>query len=407
MPHPLHILLIHQVFVRPDDPGGTRHYEFAHHLVQRGHKVTVLAGTRSYLTGEPLRTPRREQLEPGLQLVRCWVAGGRRRSAVWRTVGFLSFMLSAFWRGLRLRGVDVVWGTSPPLFQGCSAWALARLKRAPWLFEIRDLWPEFAIEIGALRSRTLIGLSRWLERFLYRRASRLVVNSPAFAPFLEQAGAAAEKVVTVPNGVDTERFHAEAPAAGLRQAHGLEGKFLALYAGAHGVANDLWQVLQAADALKQDPGIVFVLLGDGAEKSQLMAHAQAHGLRNVLFLPPISKHGIPGVLVEADCGIATLKPLKMFTTTYPNKVFDYMAAAKPVVLAIDGAIRELVEVAQAGLYVPPGDGQALAQAVLRLRAEPALAERLGRNGRQYVAAHYDRRQLAERMQHELESLVEG
>lgn len=406
VPHPLHILLIHQVFVRPEDPGGTRHYEFARTLVRRGHRVTVLAGTRSYLTGQRLRTPRRQQLEPGLEVVRCWVAGGRQQGPAWRTIGYLSFTLAAVWQGLRIPKVDLVWGTSPPLFQGWSAWALARLKRVPWLFEIRDLWPEFAIEIGALRNRTLIALSRWLERFLYRRAPRMVVNSPAFAPYLERAGAAPGQVVTVPNGVDMERFNREPTEAGLRRAHGLQGKFLALYAGAHGMANDLWQVLRAAERLKQDPGIVFVLLGDGAEKRQLMAHAESHQLANVLFLPPVSKQGIPGMLAEADCGVATLKPLQMFTTTYPNKVFDYMAAGKPVVLAIDGVIRELIERAQAGIYVPPGDADALAQAVVRLRAEPELAERLGRQGREHVSAHYDRAQLAGQMQHELEGLVQ-
>lgn len=406
MPHTLHILLIHQVFVRPEDPGGTRHFEFARHLTQHGHRVTVLSGARSYLTGQRLLSPRRQELAPGLQVVRCWVLGGRDRGAAWRTVGFLSFTLSAVWEGLRVGRVDLVWGTSPPLFQGWSAWAVARLKRVPWLLEVRDLWPEFAVAIGALRSRTLIALSRWLEHFLYRRAPRIVVNSPGFVPYVEQGGADPAKVVTVPNGVDTARFAAVSESFGLRHAHGLDGKFMALYAGAHGMANDLWQILQAADALKQDPGIAFVLLGDGAEKRQLMDYAQARQLRNVLFLPPVSKQGIPAILAEADCGIATLKPLEMFTTTYPNKVFDYMAAGKPVVLAIDGVIRQLVEHAQAGIFVPPGDGPALAQAIKRLQSDPATAARMGRQGRQYVAAHYDHKLLAVQMQREIESLAE-
>lgn len=403
----MHILLIHQVFVRPQDPGGTRHYEFARHLVQHGHQVTVLAGTRSYLTGESLHTPRRQLLEPGLEVVRCWVLGGRNRGAAWRTVGFLSFALSAVWRGLRLQGIDLIWGTSPPLFQGWSAWALAAVKRVPWLLEIRDLWPEFAIAIGTLRSPLLISLSRWLERFLYRRAPRIALNSPGFTEYVEQAGAEPGKLVAVPNGVDTEQFAVEAEGGPLRQAHGLHGKFIALYAGAHGMANDLWQVLQAAEGLKQDPGIVFVLLGDGAEKQALVEHVRAHRLGNVLFLPPAPKDQVPSILAEADCGIATLKPLEMFTTTYPNKVFDYLAAGKPVVLAIDGVIRRLVEEAGAGLYVQPGDSAALGQAVRRLRDEPELAGQMGRQGRQYVVERYDRKLLAERMQSVLEALVEA
>ena len=160
----MHILLIHQVFVRPEDHGGTRHYDFARHMVQNGHRVTVLAGTRSYLTGARLKAAPHENPVPGLEIVRCGVIGGGRRGFAWRTVGYFSFILTSLLRGIRIRGVHVVWGTSPPLFQGWTAWLLARLKRTPWLFEVRDLWPEFAIQIGALRSRTLIALSRWLER---------------------------------------------------------------------------------------------------------------------------------------------------------------------------------------------------------------------------------------------------
>ncbi len=400
----MHVLLIHQVFVRPEDSGGTRHYEFARHLVRHGHTVTVLAGTRSYLTGQRLDSARRQVIEPGLEIVRCTVLGGGRQGAAWRTVGFLSFTLSSLWRGLWVPKVDLIWGTSPPLFQGWSAWALSRIKRTPWLLEVRDLWPEFAIEIGALRNPTLIAMSRWLERFLYRWAPCIVVNSPGFTPHVERAGADPAKVVSVPNGVDTESFDAAPPDDEFRLAHGLLHKFIALYAGALGMANDLWQVLHAAETLRQDPGIVFVLLGDGAEKSALMDYAQAHQLSNVLFLPPVAKSGIPSLLAQIDCGLATLKPLSLFTTTYPNKVFDYMAAGKPVVLAIDGVIRELVDAAGAGVYVVPGDGEALGRAVLRLQADPEAAQAMGRRGYQFVRSKYDRQQLAAQMQDLLESL---
>lgn len=403
----MHILLIHQVFVRPQDPGGTRHYEFARYFVEHGHRVTVLAGTRSYLTGERLPAPSRQQLEPGLEVLRCGVLGGRGAGTAWRTIGFLSFALTSLWRGLRTPRVDLVWGTSPPLFQAWSAWAVSWLKRTPWVLEIRDLWPAFAIEIGALRNRLLIALSRALERFLYRRADRVVVNSPGFLEHVGAAGGAAEKLVTVPNGVDSGSFDSDAASLGLRAEHGLQHKFIALYAGAHGPANDLRQVLQAAESLKQHPGIVLVLVGDGAQKAELMAYARSHRLDNVLFLPPVEKSGIPGVLAEADCGIATLKPLSLFTTTYPNKVFDYMAAGKPVVLAIDGVIRRLVESAGAGLYVEPGDGEALGQAVAQLQADPELARQMGRRGRACVEAQYDRKLLAKQMQELLQSVVQG
>ena len=305
--------------------------------------------------------------------------GGKRRGFVWRTVGYFSFMLSSFWAGLRTKEVDVLWGTSPPIFQAWTAWLLARLKGKRWLLEVRDLWPEFAIQVGALRHRGLIGLSEWLEGFLYRHSDQIVVNSPGFVEHLQDVGAGAKEIQIVPNGVDlngdgpgdVEPSHkspgvtkdARSHGALLRETHGLEGKFIALYAGAHGMANDLSQLVDAAAALKQDPRIAIVMVGDGPEKIALQARARAEQLNNLIFLPPVEKASIPALMNEADCGIAVLKAIPMFATTYPNKVFDYMASELPIVLAIDGVIRQVVEAAEAGVYVTPGDGAEIGEAI--------------------------------------------
>ncbi len=416
----MHILLIHQVFIRPEDPGGTRHYDFARYLVEKGHRVTVLAGTRGYLTGEPLSADRRETPLPGLEIVRCGVAGGERRGFAWRTIGYFSFMLSSFWAGLRTAGVDVLWGTSPPIFQGWTAWLLARSKGRPWLLEVRDLWPEFAVQVGALRNRRLIALSEWLEGFLYRQSDQIVVNSPGFVEHLRSVGVGGKEILIVPNGVNlnsampkglgeheappTTTEGASTPGSLLRETHGLEGKFIALYTGAHGMANDLSQLVHAASTLKQDPRIVIVLVGDGAEKAALQNQAQAKQLNNLIFLPPVEKASVPALLAEADCGIAVLKAIPMFTTTYPNKVFDYMASKLPVVVAIDGVIREVVEEAGAGIYVTPGDGAEVGEAIRRLADDPELARGMGRNGRAYVEARFDRRELAGKMEEVLLAL---
>ena len=394
----MHILLIHQLFIRPQDPGGTRHYEFARHLVQRGHQVTVLAGTRSYLSGTVQAPVGREQLEPGLVVLRSRVVGGVHRSFLRRSLGFLTFLTSSLMTGLGVRGVDVVWGTSPPLTQALSAWALGRLKGVPWVFEVRDLWPDFAVEMGVLRSPLLIRLAKGLERFLYRRADRVVVNSPGFIEPVQREGAEAGRTVLVPNGVDSLAFELEGDGAALRAMHGLQGKFIALYAGAHGPANDLGVVVRAAQALRDDPRIVFLLVGDGMEKEALRKLAADLRLNNLRFLPPIPKAGIPELFGAADCGLAVLKAIPLFATTYPNKVFDYMAAAKPVVLAIDGPIRQVVERAGAGIAVPPGDAQAMAQAVTRLADDPELRRQMGQQGRECVRRAFDRRQLAEQME---------
>jgi glycosyltransferase involved in cell wall biosynthesis len=397
----MHILLIHQVFVRPDDPGGTRHYELARALVHAGNQVTIIASPFSYQTGRQVTVKHREVLEKGLEVVRCRVWGSINRSFFWRTVGFLSFMISAFFEGLAQPKVDLVWGTSPPLPQVLTAWVVARLKRAKFLFEVRDLWPAFAIQLGVLRNPVLIRLSLFLETFLYRRADRLVVNSPGYIDHLAGRGAKRDKIVLIRNGVDPAMFDPTSEGAEFRSKYGLEEKFVALYAGAHGMSNDLTVLLDAAEILRDDSRIRFVLVGDGKEKTGLVLRATEKKLDNVLFHPPVAKHKMAEVLAACDCGIAILKPIPLYATTYPNKVFDYMAAGRPVVLAIEGVIRKVVEEAAAGVAVPPGDARALAEAVRFLADDPSAARKMGRRGRTAVEREFARGSQAR----ELEQLL--
>jgi glycosyltransferase involved in cell wall biosynthesis len=390
----MHLLLIHQAFATLGEPGGTRHHEMARYLAAQGHQVTVLAGQVSYMTGR--RGSRgwatREVDDAGVTIIRCYTYPAWHRSFIHRTLSFLSFTLSSFLVGLGVRKVDLIWGTSPPLFQGLTAWAVARLKRAAFLFEVRDLWPAFAVAVGVLRQPLLIRLSEGLEHFLYRHADRVVVNSPGFVEHVRARGA--RSVHLVPNGVDVDMFTLLGDGATFRRAHGLEGKYVVLYAGAHGMSNDLGVVLEAADHLRRQPNIVFVLLGDGKEKPGLIARAHELGLPNVRFLPAIPKAEMPLALAAADACLAILKPLEVYKTTYPNKVFDYLASSRPVILAVDGVIRQLVEDAGAGIFVAPGDPKAIAAAAERLAQDPDLGHRMGAAGRAVVKQRFNRADLA-------------
>ena len=397
----MHILLIHQAFAAINEPGGTRHHELARYLAAQGHRVTVVASPISYLTGKDSRAG---TAEANIHIIRPYVYPHWHRSFFHRLLSFFSFMASSFWAGLRVRDVDLVWGTSPPIFQGVTAWALARLKRARFLFEVRDLWPEFAVAVGVLTNPLLIGASEWLERFLYRRADTVVVNSPGFLEHVRGRGA--RRVELVPNGADTRMFDPQAEGNAFREAHGLEGKFVVLYAGAHGLSNDLDVVLDAAARLQDRPQIALVLLGDGKEKPRLKRRAAEMGLENVHFVDSIPKTEMPAALAAADACLAILKPVEMYKTVYPNKVFDYMATGRPVILAIEGVIREVVEAAGGGLPVPPGEADALAEAIRTLEADRALCRRLGANGRAYVEAHFDRAALAARMETVMREMVE-
>ncbi len=403
----MHILLIHQAFAALDEPGGTRHHELARHLARRGHRVTIIASPVSYLTGKPAqgRVPwvTRQPDDHGVTVLRAYTYAALHRSFVHRVFSFLSFMLSSFLIGLGVKDVDLVWGTSPPIFQAATAWALARLKRTPFIFEVRDLWPAFAVAVGVLRQPLLIRLSEWLERFLYQHADRVLVNSPGFIQHVKERGAG--QIVLVPNGADAAMFDPQQTGEEFRRRAGLGERFVAMYAGAHGMSNDLPVVLDAAELLHEREDIVIVLLGDGKEKPSLQQRAEERGLKNVLFLPPCPKNAMAEALAAADACIAILKPIAMYRTVYPNKVFDYMAAGRPVVLAIEGVIREVVQGAGAGLCIAPGDAQALAKAIRYLADHPEEGREMGRRGRQVVVDNFDRPELAERLADILEELA--
>jgi glycosyltransferase involved in cell wall biosynthesis len=392
----MHILLIHQAFASLNEAGGTRHHEIARQLATRGHKVTVLTGQVSYLTGEKIVNPgwvRREVDDLGVEILRTYVYRGWHRSFFHRIFSFISFMISSFLVGLGRKKVDVVWGTSPPLFQGFTAWILARLKGAKFLFEVRDLWPKFAVSVGVLRNPILIRLSRGLERFLYRNADRIVINSPGFRNHVLDRGA--RNVELIPNGVDTDMFSPEMVDADFGDQAELIGKFVVTYAGAHGESNDLDVILGAASKLCDNKEIRFVLIGDGKEKASLIEKSKNMGLENIFFYSSVSKVKMPGILASADVCVAILKPIDAFKTTYPNKVFDYMAAGKPVLLAIDGVIRDVVEAAGGGIFVPPGNSEALASAVEEMWQNPKEVKRMGASGREYVKVNFDRSKQVE------------
>ncbi len=393
----LHILLIHQAFVDLSEAGGTRHTEFARYLASRGQRVTIIASSVNYLTGKERGADQELTTQvPGVELLRAATYHGLHRSFIHRLISFFTFTLSSFFIGLRVKDVDLVWGTTPPIFQTLTAWLLAHLKGVPFLLEVRDLWPAFAVQVGVLRNPVLIRASEWLERFLYRNADQLVVNSPGFVEHVKARGG--KRISVVPNGADATMFDPSASGAQFRTRHSLSPEaFVVLYAGAHGLSNDLGIVLQAAELVKAEEKILIVLMGDGKDKPALQAQAADLKLENVRFLPPLPKTQMPEALAAADACLAILKPIKLYATVYPNKVFDYMAAGRPVLLAIDGAMRKVVEEAGAGLFVPPGDAQSLAQAMTRLAGDPAKARALGCAGRVYLEAHFERTKLAELM----------
>jgi len=393
------ILLINQAFVSPEEPGHTRHYELAQYLKSMGHELVIVASDLNYQTG--LKTVAHkgisvEQNINGIQVMRAYIYPALHRSYFWRIISFFSFMFSSIWVALKVKDVDLVMGTTPPIFQAVSAWVVAFLRRKPFLLEVRDLWPEFIVSMGVFKNPVLIKMARWLENFLYSRPTHILVNSPAYADYIQQKKVPAHKISYIPYGTDIEMFSPKNNGQHIREKYNLADKFVVLYAGALGQANDIYTIIRAANLLKNQPNIQFVLFGDGKEKAKLVDEVRRLEIQNILFAGVIPKKEMPSVLAAADVCLAILQDISMFRTTYPNKVFDYMAAGKATILVIDGVVRNVIEKADGGVFVHPGDEVKLAQVVLDLSCNQDRVEEMGRNARLYLVKNLDRRdKLAE------------
>jgi len=410
------ITVVHQYYLMPGQFGGSRFNEMARLWSAQGHQVTVIAGTVDYGTGKaPDRYRGRwvtKELDGAVTVYRCHVPETYGKSYLGRMWGFFGFTLSASTAALRLRRPDVVIATSPPLVAVIPGWiaARARLKPSPWIFEVRDLWPESAVTTGVLREKSILTRSLYaLEKWACGSADKVNVLTPAFRQDIESRGLApAGKIVFVPNGADTESFRPGPRDNAARREFGWGDRFVAMYAGAHGLANALGQLVEAAYELRERPDILIACMGDGPERKKLEADAERRGLNNIQFYGPKPKSAMPEIVNACDAGIAVLQNNPTFRTVYPNKVFDYMSCARPVLLAIDGVARNLVcEQAEAGQFAEPENAAAIAATLRSFADNPDERARMGRNGRNWVLANASRAALASRYLEAMGTLVGG
>lgn len=367
--------------------------------------MVIVGSDSNYQTG--LRTVERkglyvEQMIDGVHVLRAYSAQTLHRSYFWRAISFFSFMFTSVWAALHVKEVDLVMGTTPPIFQAVSAWFVAWVRRKPFLLEVRDLWPEFAISMGVIRNPVLIRLAHWLEKFLYKRATHILVNSPAYKQHVLAKGVPEKKISFIPYGTDINMFNPSVDGSSVREKLGLQDEFVVVYAGAMGQAHDLYTVLHAAQRLNDELGIRFVFFGDGKERTNLQREAERLGLKNVTFAGICPKKQMPLVVASANVCLAILQNIPMFHTPYPNKVFDYMASGRATVLAIDGVIREVIESSGGGVFVQPGNDEMLAKTILELSKDPARVRQMGKNARAYLVENLDRR---DKMQETLQLLI--
>lgn len=401
----MHLLLLYQHYLEDHDAGISRFNEMTRTWTEMGHEVTVLAGMfnpigqKKYPEYKGKYYKRKQQGK--VTVLRCHVSEAYNKNFVGRFWGYLSFMFSALWGGLfKLNGkYDLILVSSPPLFVGVTAYLLSRFKRIPFFFEIRDLWPESAIDTGVVTNKWVIKMAYAFEAFIYKKARRINVLTPAFKDkLIQNKNVPPEKIIFIPNAADfsiLEKLPADFDALAFKKSLGLEGKFVITYVGAHGVANHLIQLLDAAELLRDTP-IVFQLIGSGMQKEMLVEEARKRGLNNVVFRAPVPKQEVFQYILASEMGTSVLKKVDTFKTIYSNKTFDYMSCKMPILLLIDGVSRQLVEEAGCGIYAEPENPIDIAEKVRHCLKIKAQLPAMGQKGYEYARAHFDREVLAKR-----------
>jgi glycosyltransferase involved in cell wall biosynthesis len=396
----MRILYLHQFFITREGIGGTRSYEFARRFVARGHEVRMVTAGQG------------DRAVDGIEVVGVSGAYSDYMSATAlsyprRLLAFAGFAPGATLAALHGPRPDVIYATSPPLTMALPALLAALRWRAPLVFEVRDLWPEGPVQMGALRNPLLRGLARALERLAYRCSAAVIALSPGIRDGVLAAGVPVTAVELVPNAADLELFSPKRDGDRLRERLGLGERFVCSYFGAMGEANDLTQVIEAA-ALLDGSQVAFVLLGGGKRRAQLEELAQRRGADNVVFADPVpDKSSVAELAAASDACLTIFKDVPVLATNSPNKLFDTLAAGRPAIVNTPGWMRELVERNEAGLFARPGDGRDLADKVELLRADPELKRRLGANARALAEREFDRDQLAERALRVLERAAAG
>jgi glycosyltransferase involved in cell wall biosynthesis len=398
------ILYVSQYFVSADQPGGVRHWHHTRALADAGHDVTVVT---SYVQHKQREIPERyrgrkivREREDGIEFVRTYATPDYGVDMRTRGRNYLTF---AFWSALAaMRGErpDVVVASSPSLPAAAAAAEVARLRRARFVLEVRDLWPESIVAMGLNAPGWAVAGASAMARRCYRAADRVVALTEGIRDGVVQAGVPAGKVHLITNGVDFDMVAGAEPVAFAGE------NFLAMYVGAHGTYSALHTVLGAADLLRESEGIWFALVGDGDRKDELVADAERRGLTNLTFVDAVPKREVPAWLARADVCLLPYQDVELFAGALPNKAFDYLGAAKPIIAAApEGELTGLVRRAECGIAIPPEDPDAMADAVRRLALDRDGARRMGAQGEAYAREHYDRTRLAQRFVEVVESVA--
>jgi glycosyltransferase involved in cell wall biosynthesis len=406
----MHILFLSHYFPPETNAPAIRTFENAKRWVMWGHRVTVVTCAPNHpegivFPGYKNRLLQWEDME-GIRMLRVITLLSANSGVFRRILNHVSFLLSVSLLCGFVKDVDLVVSTSPQFFCGMAGYVVSRIKGCPWILEIRDLWPESIVAVGAMKKGFLIRLLERLERFLYHKASHIVSLTRSFKNHIVGRGVPPENISVITNGADLKYLTRPRENNFVREKFNLGSKFIVSYIGTFGLAHKLETVLEAATLLKQETGIVFVLIGNGAERERLVRKKNILKLENVLILPRQPRETIPGFLDASDACMVLLRKRDVFQTVIPSKIFEAMAMARPIILGVEGECRAIVEEANCGLCVDPENHRQLVEATLELFHSPDLRAFLGQNGRKYVERHYDREELARRYLDVIEGVLQ-
>ena len=407
----MHILFLTDNFAPETNAPASRTHEHTRRWVAAGHRVTVVTTAPNFPAGKIFdgyrnRLWQRERID-GVEVIRLWTYITANEGFLRRTLDYVSFMVSAILATPFLPRADVVVSTSPQFFTPCAAYIVSRLKRRPWVFELRDLWPDSIVAVGAMKETALIRALRKLEYFLYRKATRIVSVTQSFREILSKNGIDPGKIEVVPNGADLDAYQPGERSESLAEKFGCKGKFVAAYVGTIGLAHGLGTLLDAAEQLRERDDIAFVLVGAGAEEKALMAEAGRRGLINVYFAGSVSKAEVREYWRFCDVALVLLRDSPLFRHVLPSKMFEAMSTARPIILGVKGESEAVLKEANAGIPIPPEDSAALAAAILRLAADREERVAMGKAGREFVTSRFNRDVLANRMLAVLDEAARG
>jgi len=406
----MHILFLTDNFPPEGNAPATRTFEHAIEWVNKGHKVTVITCAPNFPEGKVFEGYKNKWLSKqkieGINVWRVKTYITANEGFIKRTIDFVSFMVSSLFFGLFTLKVDVVIGTSPQFFTVISAWALAKLKRVPFVFELRDIWPASITAVGAMRGSWIINILEKLELFLYRQADLIISVTHSFKSELQNRDVSADKIKVVLNGVDLERYNPlQEKDESLADKYELKNKFVIGYIGTHGLAHALENVIEAAELITKEDNIRIVFAGGGADRSRLEKIVRERGLENIVMIPRQPKDQMPQVWSLCDISLVHLKDSPLFKTVIPSKIFESMAMGLPILMAVPiGEATDIIEEYKAGINVSPGYPKELSEKFLELAKDKELVRTLSYQSLN-AARNFDRKKLALEMLNHIEEVV--